>query len=237
MTVKEFISDILLQLNQGDISDDSTLEWSQIKAWLTYHANGLIATEINSKLDHSEMVPSQYLTREECLVSELEDTDCGDDCQDRISITLQNDVLTLNNDGGIVMVQTDEGTQVLKAGSINQLVLFNQMRFAKSSAANLVYYRQGSKTLYIDGMSSVDIPFDKFHVWYVAKQDYSTASDSTVINVSDLILPLLMDSVLQRGKLELYGSESDKSSDGVDYHSPAYHLAIQNPENNDQQQQ
>lgn len=231
MTKKELISDVILQLTQSDPSDDLALDERQIAMWLTYHANAIVTTELNSKLAKNEMIPSIYVTREECIVSDLEDTDCGDDCQDRISVSLLGDPLTLNDDGGIVMVQTDDGDQVLKAGSITMIMLFRSMRFARPSSENLVYYRQGTK-IYIEGMPLSDIPFDKFHVWYVRKQDYTTASDSTQILVSDLVLPALIDSIVQRGKMELYGGQVDRANDGVDPKSPVYHTAIQNPENN-----
>lgn len=230
MTLKEIRSDVILQLTQANPSDDLALDDAQVNAWITYIANVLVATEINSKLAKNEMVPSIYVTREECILGETEDTDCGDDCQDRIAVELENEVMTLNNDGGIVMVQTEEGDQVLKAGSINNIMLFRNMRFAKPSDENLVYYRQGNK-IYIEGMKFNDIPFDKFHVWYVKKQNYMTAADSTEVVVSDLVLPALISSVVQQGKLELYGTQVDKANDGVDPKDSVYHTAIQNPEN------
>lgn len=230
MTKREFISDVILQLTQSDPSDDLALDERQIVHWLNYVANSVIATEINSKLALNEPVPSIYQTREECIISELVDTDCGDNCQDRIAITLSNEVMTLNGDGGIIIIQTDDGDQVTKAGAINHIMLFRQMRFAKPSSENFVYYRQGN-TIYIEGMSPVDIPFDKFHVWYVRKFDYTNSPDNTPIVASDLALPSIMAAVLQLGKLEMYGSQSDQANDGVDSKKSVYHTAIQNPEN------
>ena len=230
MTKAQIISDVILQLTQANPSDDLSLDDAQVAAWLTYVANLLVAAEINSKLALNEMVPSIYITREECVLGETEDTDCGGDCQDRIAIELDNEVMTLNNDGGIVMVQTEDGDQVLKAGSINNIILFRNMRFSKPSGENFVYYRQGNK-IYIEGMKFNDIPFDKFHVWYVKKQNYMTASDSTEVVVSDLVLPSLISAIVQLGKMELYGTQVDVANDGVDKKDTVYHTAIQNPEN------
>lgn len=235
MTVKEIVSDVILQLTQSDPSDDLALDERQVAFWLTTHANALVTAEINSKLKLGEMVPRIYQTRETCILSELEDTACGDDdCTDRIKLTLTNEVLTLNDDSGIIMVQTDDGDQVLKAGSINNIMLFRHMRFSKPSGDNFVYYTQGSN-IFIEGMDAEEIPFDKFHVWYVPKKDYHTVADSTEVVVSDLVLPILIAAMVQTGKAELLGSvPADPANDGVQNISPVYHQQIANPENNQQ---
>jgi hypothetical protein len=231
MTKKAILDDIILQLTQSNPSDDLALEYTQLAQWLDYYRNLVVTTELNSKLEINEMIPSIYLTREACLVSEAEENDCGDDCENRISIELENDVMTLNNDGGIVMVQTDDGDQVIKAGAINTIMLFRNMRYAKPSEENFVYYRQGTK-IYIEGMKAVDIPFDNFHVWYVAKQDLGSAIDSTEVIASDLALPQIIAAVVQAGKQQMYGTQVDNESDGVDNKQVQYHTAISNPQNN-----
>jgi hypothetical protein len=229
-TVKEIIDDVVLQLTQSNPSDDIALEDRQLAAWLSYHANELVTIEINSKLAKSEPVPQLYVIREECVVADLEDTDCSDDCEDRISLTLQNEILTLNNNSGIVLVESDEGDQIRKS-SLESRANNRLVRFSKPSEENPTYYGQGTK-VYVEGFKEVNIPFDKFHVWYVPKRNYMTALDSAEVVVSDLVLPVLIDALVQRGKLELYGTQDDKVNDGVDSKDTVYHTAISNPQNN-----
>lgn len=228
MTIKELISDVELQLYQGDVSDDSVLTWKQLKAWLTQDANELVATELNSKLAMSEFIPPMYLVRESCKVAELEEGECGD-CQDRIKVTLNSEVLSLNNDGGVVIVSTEDGDQIKKAGSISMLTLLQGMKFAKPSEDNPAYTREG-EIIYIDGFKEADIPFDNINVIYVPRKNYSVAAETDTVVVSDLILPILIDSLVQRGKLMLYGTQVDQQNDGVDPKNPVYHQQISNPE-------
>ncbi len=231
MTKKAIIDDIFLQLTQSNPSDDLALEYTQFAQWLDYYRNLVVTTELNAKVDAGEMIPAIYVTRQACIVSDLEEEDCDDECEDRISFDLENDVMTLNHDGGIIMIQTDEGDQVLKAGDISKITLFRNLRFAKPSEENLVYYRQGSK-IYIEGFDSVDIPFDKFNVWYVKKQDLASALDATEVLASDLALPQIIAAVTQAGKQMLYGTQVDEANDGVDKKDMVYHTAISNPQNN-----
>lgn len=231
VSVKKLFDDLVLMLNQSDISDDSALDIRQIKFWITIDANALITQEINSKLALGEMVPSTYVVSEECIIPELDDPECGGPgCTNRVVVELEKPVMTLNNDGGIIIVQTEDGIQVHKAGDIASLTLMNQMRFTRAGNANLLYYRVGQK-LFIAGMKSSEIPFDKFFVWYVPQQNYDNVPDNTEVNVSDLVLPLLQASLFQRGKAEMYGSTSDSANDGLDPKEPLYHTAISNPEN------
>jgi hypothetical protein len=226
MTAKQIIDDVVLQLTQSNPSDDLALDDRQLLAWLNYHVNELVAIEINSKLAKSEAIPQLYILREECVVGEAEDTDCGDECV-RISVSLTNEILTLNNNSGIVVVESDEGDQIKKS-SIETRGNFKQVRFSKPSEDNLTYYGQGTK-IYVEGFKEVDIPFDKFHVWYVPKRAYASTDE---VIVSDLVLPVLVDALVQRGKLELYGTQVDEENDGVDNKDPVYHTAISNPQNN-----
>jgi hypothetical protein len=232
MTISQILSDIELQLTQSDPSDDLQLEWRQLQFWLNYHLAELVTTECNSKIARGEMIPQLYLTKETCKIGSVEVNDCGDDCSDRIVVTLSNNVLTLNGDGGIVMIEAEDGTQVQKAGDLPKMSLFRNMRFTKPGRENLVYYRQGNK-IYIEGMSIQDVPFDAFNIWCVPNVNLIDAPLTTQVVASDLVMPALIELLTQKGKLMLYGGQVDKANDGVDYKDPVYHTAIANPQNSD----
>lgn len=227
MTKEQIISDVILQLTQGAPSDDLELEEDQVAFWVTYSLNMLVAIEINSKLAKKEVIPSVYIKKASCEVAEVEDTECTDDCLDRIFVELDDDILTLNDDAGIIEVETDQGDLVKKA-SVETLSMYRHLRFAKPSEENLVYTHEGKK-IYIEGLKAVDIPFDKLNVWYVPKQNLLELEDTDEILVSDLVAPQVIDLAVQRGKFELYGTQPDTANDGVDYKKTIYHTAIANP--------
>lgn len=226
-TVRDLVSDIELATYQGDISDDIALEKSQIKYWISTDLNSLVANECNEKIKRQEMIPAIYVKRTELEVPDIE-TDDVDECDERIFLDLPEDVLTINKDMGIVRVITDEGDPILRA-SLETLDYIRNLRFAKPSANNLVYYHQ-QKKLFIEGFKPSDIPFNSLFVFYVPKQDLLTMADTDEVLVSDLVLPTLIDSVVNRAKSEIYGSEQDTESDGTDKTQPIYHQQIRKQE-------
>jgi hypothetical protein len=223
-TVAQVISDIELQVYQGAPSDEDELPKDQIKYWIGVDLNSLVATEINGKIERQEMVPSIYVRRASCEPLEAEANDCGDDCLARISFELDDEILVINKDMGVVRVVTSENQQVLRASS-ETLDIINLLRFAKPSNSNLVYSRQGN-LFYIEGLKEVDIPFEEVHVYYVPKQDIMSLSDTDEILVSDITLPMLISSVANRARMQIYGSDSDKTNNGYSDISAAYHQKI-----------
>jgi len=228
ITKAQIISDCELQLLQASPSDETELDQRQLAFWASYHLNELVTTEINSKIARGEMIPSVYVKRAACEAGDTEDTDCEDDCQKRIYFELDDEVLTINKDMGIVRVVTSEGDQVLRA-STETLDYIHLLRYAKPTVNNLVYSRQG-KRIFIEGLKEVDIPFDKINVYYVPKQDLLALNDTDEVLVSDLVLPSLIDQVVSRGKLELYGTQADGTNDGIDEKTPVYHQEIARPQ-------
>lgn len=233
MTKEQFISDVELQVYQGQISDDAELSKDQIAFWGSYNLNMLVANELNEKLKRGEFFPAVYKKRASCEVLTKEDVDCADDCGDRVFAELDEEVLSINKDAGIMRVITDEGDIVLKA-SVETLDFLRYMPFSKPDTENLVYIREGNK-IYIEGLKPVDIPFNKINVDYVPRQNMLTMANTDTILVSDMVLPQVIDLTVQRAKMELYGSQADKENDGVDYKDTVYHTAIANPVNNEPQ--
>jgi hypothetical protein len=227
MTKREFIDDVILQVSQSNPSDDSEIEPDQIAFWGTYHLNDLVKKEIDIETSKARFIPPIYITMEDCLVSEVEASDCTAACKDRLFVTLTGEVMDLPDDGGIVRVMTDEGDTILKA-SIESLDYIKNLRFAKPSMTNPLYYRQALK-IYIEGIKLAVSDLSKVTVYYVKKQDISTLTENERILVTDQVKPILINAVVQRLKLELYGSDVDQESDGVDYKKPAYHNVIADP--------
>jgi hypothetical protein len=226
-TKAQLVSDVILQVYEGAPSDDANLEADQVAFWLTYYLNQLVATELNEKLKRGEMFPSVYKKRASCEVLAVEASDCNDACQTRVYATLDEEVLTINKDAGIMRVTTDEGDVVLKA-SVETLDMLRYMPWAKPSSENLVYLREGSK-IYVEGMKSVDVPFNEINVDYIPKQDVYAMADTDTVLVSDLVLPDLIDLTVRKAKLEIYGSQQDVTNDGIDNSAPTYHEQIANP--------
>jgi len=228
MTVEQFVSDIELQAYQGAISDDAELDKRQIKFWGSYFLNMLVATECNSKIARDEQIPVIYKKRATCKVPEQEDVDCTDDCNDRVFVTLPEDVLTLNKDAGIIRVSTDEGDMVTKM-SVETIDMIRYMPYASPSLENLVYYRQG-QLLFVEGFKPVDLPFTELNIDYVPKQNLLELEDSDEFLVSDLVAPQLIAMTVDQAKRELYGTQQDQENDGQDNKKLQYHTAIKSGE-------
>jgi hypothetical protein len=218
-TKKEIRSDIILQLTQGAPSNDFNLPNRQIDFWIGYYRNSLVATELNEKLKRGEPIPSVYITSQ----TGIELQEAGDN----FTLPISGDVMILNKNAGIIKIEDEDGNEIKKSDP-QSLTLFKRMRFAKPSVDNVLYSFEGSSII-LHTLSDSDISLEDYSVWYVAKQDVLNMADSETIQVSDLTLPMLIETCVQQGKLELYGTEADKESDGVDYKSQKYHLGISNP--------
>jgi hypothetical protein len=225
-TKQQIISDIIAQLTQGSPADDLELEEDQVAFWINVYLNQLVATECNEKLKRSQSIPNVYIKKVFSEAGSFEEDE--DSIQDRVYIELEDEVLALNNGGGVLRVQVDDGTIVNRA-SVQTMNLFSAMRFAKPSQTNLLYTQEGNR-IYIEGLKEVDIPFDLINIWYVPKQDVLSLSDSDEVLVSDLTLPILIQNCVETGKLQLLGTQIDTENNGNQDITPVYHKQIASPE-------
>jgi hypothetical protein len=224
MTVAQFVSDVELMLYQGAISDDNAIEKAQIKMWGTYHLNQLVTTELNEKNKRGELIPNIYIVKETVDVQE-EESVAG---EDRVFAELESEPLNINKGGGILQVWDDDDNEITKT-DIQSLALCKRMRFSKPSPDNVMYSHEGSK-IYFPGLKPSDIPFEQAQVWYVPKQDLLTMEETDELLASDLVLPEVVNQVVARGRLQLFGSEKDLENDGEEKQAPVYHQQIKSPQ-------
>lgn len=226
-TKEKLIGDILLQLTQGSPSDDLALEEEQVAYWIQYYLHDLIRREILDYQRKGQMIPPIYIRRDIALELQEEDVDDVADVKQRIYVELEDDVLDLPRDGGIVRV-LDYDRNLIQKTSVEELEHLRHLRFAKPSLENILYYREGKK-IFIEGFNTADIDFNPIMVSHIPKQDVLALDDDDEILITDQLVPILIDLCVQRGKLELYGSEPDKANDGIDNKNIQYHTAITNP--------
>lgn len=235
ITKEKLISDIELQLYQGTISDDNELEKNQIAQWIQYHLHSLQRQEITTAINSGQLIPSIYIITESGLEMSEENVEGISDSKQRFWIDLTNNVLDLPDDRGIVRVEDYDGNLILKT-SIEHLSMTRDLRFSKPSLNNVLYYRIGKK-VFLEGFNTADTDFNDIIVHYVPKQDILALNDSDEVLVSDMILPVLIDLVVARGKAELLGSvPADQENDGVQKVAPIYHSQISNPAKNQPQE-
>lgn len=231
-TVQQLLSDVILQIYEGDPSDDKTLDERQVLFWLSYHLNQLVTQECNRKLKKDETLPPIY-TKPAAYQSIQIETNPAGTPQNRLYVTLEDQVLSLWKDAGIVRVTTSDGNIVTRV-NLADLNMLLYMPFAMPTAENPVFYRQAEK-IYLVGFKDVDAPFEELNVDYIPKQDLTTAALTDEVLISDEILPLVIDLTVQRAKQEIYGTSQDNTNDGVDPKQLIYHTAIQNPSNTEPQ--
>lgn len=227
ITKARIISDIELALLQSNPSDDSELEKDQIAQWVQYHLHDLIRQEVTAEMKKGNGVPPIYLIREEGLEMSEEDVEGIADSKQRFWVDLTEDVLDLPDDAGIVRVEDYDGNLIMKT-NIEQLSMVRDLRFSKPTINNVLYYRIGKK-VFVDGFNTGDSEFNPIIVYFVPKQDVTAMEDSDEIIISDQLIPILVDLCVQRGKLELYGTQVDIANDGTDTKQVQYHTAISNP--------
>jgi len=235
ITKEQILSDIQLQLLQSSPSDDSALELSQLAFWTSYHLNELVRREITAELKKGNIIPPIYVLREEALVITEETVADIDDKDQRMWVELDNDVLDLPRDRAIVNVY-DYDLNLINKTSLEELASIKHLRFAAPSSENVLHYRQGKK-IFLVGFNTPDLEFNEIIVDYIPKQDLITMDDEDEVLISDQLVPVLVDAVVQRGKLELYGTQPDESNNGRDNKAPVYHTQIASPASDEASQQ
>lgn len=232
ITKEKIIGDVELQLTQSMPGQDLELEQTQIALWISNVRNALVAQEIQALIRKGKQVPPVYISREACKQLTEELTDCVEDTDDgtkqRFYFALSQQVVDAEDDGGIVQVYTNELDQIQRT-SLALLPMFEAMRFTKTSSQNVTWSRQDGDRIYIKGFKESDVDFNKIIVFYVPKQDLLTMADTDEVTISDLLLPVLIEQVVQIGKLELYGTQSDTENDAKQGIQPVYHRQIQEP--------
>lgn len=232
-TVQQLLNDVILQVYEGAPSDDKDLDERQVLFWLSYHLNQLVVQECNRKIMKDEAVPPIYTKRAAFQPIQIETNPAGTP-QDRLYVTLSDQVLALRKDAGIVRVSTSDGNIVTRVdlAALNMLLY---MPFSMPTAENPVFYRQAQK-IYLVGFKDVDAPFEELNVDYIPKQDLTVAALTDEVLVSDETLPLVIDLTVQRAKQEIYGTTTDQTNDGTDTKPLIYHEAIQKPASQQPQQ-
>lgn len=233
MSISKFklISDVEAQLFQGAPSDDSELSHKQIAHWAQTILHDLAKQEIVAAMKRGDSIPPIYITRDIGLEMSEESVADIDADKQRFWVDLTQDVLDLPNDRGIVRVEDYDGNLVSKT-NLEFLDVVRNLRFSKPSPDNVLYYRVAKK-VFLEGLNTDDIDFYPFIVYYIPKQDILAMDDDDLILVSDQLLPILVDSIVQKGKLQMYGTQADVANDGVDNKQIQYHTAIQNPTRNE----
>jgi hypothetical protein len=224
MTKAQLISDVELSANQGHISDDSNLDWTQLAFWATTHLNSLVSSECNAAIKAGKQIPAVYKQVAALEVAVVED---GHE-EDRLYIELDDEVLSLIDDAGVILVETEDGDEIPPV-SLERHASIKKMRFAKPSTNRPLYYRRGEK-IFLLGFKEVDIPFEKATVYYVPRQDVYTMADTAEILATDTVRDALIASLIEQAKQVLYGTQIDQTNDGVDPKTPVYHRQIQNPD-------
>lgn len=225
---EKLIGDVILKLTQAAPSQDLALEQDQVAFWLTQEVNFLVTQEVLKAVNQGKTIPPIYVTRETCKQVTEEAVDCVDDEDERMYFAITGEVLDVEDDAGIVQVLTSDYQTIYKASTF-RLPMFRDMRFTKPSTEVMLWSRQGD-TMFIDGMENADIDFNDIIVYYVVKQDVVAMADSDEVIISDLLLPVLIDRAVEAGKLQMYGTQPDKTgNDGSDIKDLVYHRSIQNP--------
>lgn len=234
-TKEQLISDVQLQLHQSILTDDIAIEDSQIAVWASDFLNELVRRECTVAIRAGKSIPPVYITRETGLELTEEDVDEIDDEDQRMYLELENEVLDIEGDKAVVKV-LDYDLNLIHKTSTENIEVINDLRFARATSENPLYYREGKK-IFIKGFATADLDFNEFICVYIPKQDVYAMEDTDEIKATDQIVNALVDMCVARGLKELYGGQPDTQSDGVDRKTPVYHTAISRPDSQEKQPQ
>jgi hypothetical protein len=225
MLKNKLIDDVFLRAVQAAPSDDSEISKTQIAYWASQILPQLIKAECDREINNGRPIPSLYITREDCEALAIEDLECQGECVDGIYFDLSADIIDLVNNKGLVRLVTDEGDQV-KLVSLETIDILRQLKFSKPSMSNPLAYKVGARRVNVEGFSHSEVAFDFITTYYVKKQDIEALSDTGEVVVSSLTAPILIDTLAEMLKQQMYGSSPDQANDGVDVKQPAYHRMI-----------
>ena len=234
-TKEKLIDDIQLQLHQSVLTDDISIEDSQIATWASDFLNELVRRECTVAIRAGKSIPPVYIHREIDLPLTEETVADVDDTDQRMYLELQEgEILDIEDDRGIIKI-LDYDLNLIHKTSTEDLEVIGDLRFAKSSSENPLYYRESPTKIFIKGLTSADLEFNNFMVHYVRKQDILAMGDEDEIKATDQIINALVDMCVAKGKAELYGTQPDTNSDGRDFKQLQYHRAIANPIQSEEQ--
>lgn len=210
-TKSAIISDIILRITKGKPSDDLELEPKQVAYWIDMVLGSVVQDKLNKQLEQGKGIESIYLKKENCIKAAIKNLECRD-CQNNVYIELEQDVLSLFRDRGLVLVGTEDGDTVeqTKWGDIFRI---NKLKFSRPSLKNIQYTRDGCR-LYLHGLNRDTYIIPQFMVVYVPKiQLLSELKDADEVNVTDDVLEFVSDEVEKLARRQMYQSDSDEEND------------------------
>lgn len=203
-TRKQLRSDLILRWTQGRPSDDFPIPDKQIDFWLDRVRASLIQQELDS---NNTIDLNSYLTFLPCQDIEEYSTDCSDCDKYRVSIP---EVINSKRDIGVYSVETESG-DTIKRVRPNEVKRFKALRWGGIDVSQPSYYRVGNY-LYIVGGLQTFLSNGKVNL-YLVLSDTSSISDEEEYPIGADLLPILLDSIEQKGLMEL-GTIKDDLNDG-----------------------
>lgn len=212
MLISKIIDDIMLKVYAGNPSDDVSLERSQIKFWILTSRDMLVKAYLDNQIKDGKSLDTLYQERETGKATEAEDLDEVASEDERIYFSLSKRPMSLLKDMGVIKVITDEGLPVLKT-SLEKVEVIKDLKYAKPSPTNLVYYRT-NQDINVLGVGSKNLTTTSFIVYYIPSLSDQELAETEELNIQDDLIPSLCDLVEEQARRELFGVE-DKENNGI----------------------
>jgi len=199
-SLEEFVGDIELRLSRSKPSDDFELDKSQIKHWIDIVRDSLVADKLNVDIKKGKSIPAIYVRSEFCTVVVDEVNACNSGCGKRKSITVSDDILTLDDDRGVLRVVSSTGdwVPIYSADEARQVA---RLRFSKPGEDKAIGYREG-QNIFIMGLTDLKTAAVKYNVFYVGATMSFTLSDPDEYPIESILAPIMLDEVEAIGRRE-----------------------------------
>jgi hypothetical protein len=213
-TKQELVSDIELKITRGKPSDDLELEKSQIEHWLDVTVNSVVSDYLNKLIRANKPLPPRYIAKVLSLQLNKEVSNNTDEGIRHYLDMSPYDIMSLDNDRGIVRVSTLSGKRVNAVIDEENFEMLNKMYFSKPSRENLLWYREGDH-IFVKGYGNSITTAVKLNVFYVPVIEVASLSDSAEINIGDDLLPIVIQIVEEQAFRQLGMGFEDLQNDGT----------------------
>lgn len=212
MLIGTLIDSVILSVYGGNPSDDVSLSRAQIQLWLQTTRDTIAKALLDKQIQEGKGIDSLYMIRETYKLPTRDTVTDVNDEDERIYFTLNKRPMSLYKDSGVVKVITDDNQPVLKT-TVERVEVINDLKYAKPSAYNLVYYRTGND-INILGLNSSNLSLTSFEVYYIPALAAQTLTEADDILLQDDLIPSLLDLVEDTARRELFGIQ-DRENDGT----------------------
>lgn len=216
-TRSQIVDDLELRLYASKPSDDIHFSKSQASFLVDNVRDEILTEKFEEQIKKGDQLEPFYYTRETGKTLSKEAITGGDDefSDFRYSFSLDNDVLPLSKDKGLVMVRDNYG-RILAHATENEQDFLSKLPYGGFDTKCQVFYRE-NRNIFIESSIPSSSSVYTYSVTYIPMGN--SAGDDDPYPLEDQLVPELTDRVEQILRRQMQIGLGDTENDGTDpYH-------------------